>query len=548
MPSSFQEIRLLLTADQGHVHKFVDPLQETGVLQLKALVDNLSPENCLDFRRLSSEHAVTPLTEACDAFVVANFSKMLSEEKLVSLPRVQVNVDVSKQLKDFDARSLDSDVIERIVPAVVHELSQHSTAYPTPCQFVEEKLVEMELLSDLSVQMADCKLAKTASHLAPEKPLSEYISLSQKNPSPVRRHHLGAEDGGKPCDFPGTWEILVTHTIGAGALSVVRCTTELLVLNVQIVLKGSANAFCPISPTTGAPMAVNDAFFSQMLQSRSGFGLALLDDSLMSVGGFGRGGVFQSCECFNLGINSWVPSSKLTTPRARLAAVQLEDKVYALGGSDGKADLSSVEVFSNKSKVWKKLSSSLCTARSDFSATVLDGLIYAIGGVYYSSLLRSAEVFDPLSEEWKPIASMSTPRRGVATVSCNGSIYAIGGQASSWGCLNSVERYDPVANQWQKVAPMAMHRRNACAVATGDRIYVIGGYNGSSAVSVVEVYDPVSNKWGSVNPMALKRSNASAVLFEDAVYVVGGFSGSIFFNSVEKYDLKSGQWTSYNRS
>lgn len=554
-----QEIRLLLATDQEHVQKYPASLlkvpckQETisglvtsgGLLQLKRLVDNLKPENCLEFRQLSTEYAVAKLTESCDAFIVANFNKMLSEEKLVSLPRVQVNVDVSKQ-KDFDPRALDADVFDHIVPSVVCELSNHSAVYPTPCQFVEEKLVEMELLSDLSVQMADLKLTKTHLSVSPEKPMSEYISLAQKHPSPVRRLRLGAE-GGKSCDEAKAWKILATHTIGTGAVSVVRCASELFVLNVQIVSKGSSNAICPISPTTGVPLAISESFFSQMLRSRSGFGFVSFEDSLMSVGGFGRGGVFHSCECFNLGMNSWASGCQMTTPRARLAVVKLEDKVYALGGSDGKADLSSMEVFSNKSKGWEKLPSSLCTARSDFGAAVLGDRIYAIGGVCYSSLLRSAEVFDPAYRDWKPIAPMSTPRRGVATVACNDSIYAIGGQASSWGCLNSVERYDPVSNQWQKVAPMAMHRRNACAIAVEDRIYVIGGYNGSSAVNVVEVYDPASNKWTSASPMALKRSSAAAVLLEDAIYVVGGFSGSIFLNSVEKFDLKSGQWTSYNR-
>lgn len=528
---------------QRWLEEAVPPQQETDTLL------QLSPENCLDFRRLSIEHAATQLTKSCDAFIVVNFSKMLSEEKLVSLPRVQVNVDVSKQLKDLDARSLDSDVLERIVPAVVLVLSKHSAAYPTPCQFVEEKLVEMELMSDLSVQMADHKLAKDSNRLS-VSPVLENVTPAVKHPSLVQRLRLGAEDAGKLCDeaIIGAWEILAIHTVGTGTMSVVRCAGELLVLNVQIVSKGSSNVICPISPTTGAPLAVNDSFFSQMLQSRCGFGLASFDDSLMSVGGFGRGGVFQSCECFDLGINSWVPSCTLTTPRARLAVVQHKNTVYALGGSDGKVDLSSVEVFSNQNEVWKKLPSSLCTARSDFGAAVLHGCIYAIGGVHYSSPLRSAEVFDPASEEWKLIASLSTPRRGVATVSCNDSVYAIGGQASSWGCLNSVERYDHVTNQWHKVASMAMHRRNACAVAVEDHIYVIGGYNGSSAVSVVEVYDPSSNKWSSVNPMAMKRSSASAFLLEGAIYVVGGFSGSIFLNSVEKYDLKSEQWTSYNRS
>lgn len=560
-----REIRLLCPTDQEHVQRleresdtkeggetFRDFLISGGFLQLKTLVDSLSPQNCLDIRGFSTEHGVSLLTKSCDAYIGANFSSMLNEDQLISLPRVQVNVDVSAHLEDLDTRSLDCDVLECIVAAVVQELSAHSAS--SPCQFVEEKLVMMELMSDLSVQMTDSKHSKPGNRLSlavsPEKPLSEYIDLVRKQPSPVRRLHLSGEEKPKPCkDESGVWEILAIHTIGTGAVSVVRCARELLVLNVQMVSKGSSsNVTCPISPTTGVPLTISDSFFSQMVQSRSGFGLATMGDSFMSVGGYGRGGVFRDCEFFNQSANSWVPSCKLTTPRARLAVVQHKDKIYALGGSDGKAELGSVEVFTSESKGWEELPSSLCTARSDFGAAVLGGRIYAVGGIHYSNLLRSAEVFDPATEEWKRIAFMSTPRRGVAVVSCNDSIYAIGGQASSWGCLNSVECYNPITDQWRKVAPMTIHRRNACAITIEDRIYVIGGYNGSSAVNVVEVYDPACDQWTSACPMVLKRSSAAAVPLEGAIYVVGGFSGSLFLNSVEKYDVMLGQWTSYNKS
>jgi N-acetylneuraminic acid mutarotase len=462
---------------------------------------------------------------------------MLTEDQLVSLPRVQVNVDVTDYLKELDTRSLDYDVLKSLVAAVVCELSNSSTPSRFPCQFLEERLVLMELLSDFSVQIAN------SNQLSRPRNLENATSLVQKKqPSQVRK--LGVKSKS------GAWEILATHAIGSGAMSVVRCGMELVVFNMQLVSKDSSPdaVICPISPSTGVPLAVQDAFYSQMIRSRSGFGIASVGDSLMSIGGFGREGVFQDCENFNLHTNSWAPGCKLTTPRARMAVVQHKRKIYAIGGSDGKTDLDSVEVFTSDDERWEKHPSALCKARSDCGAAVLDGRIYAVGGVHYSSPLRSAEVLDPTRGEWKKIAFMSTPRRGVAVVCCNDSIYAIGGQSSSWRCLASVERYNPLTNQWRRVASMSVPRRNACAVAVKDRIYVMGGYNGSSAVNVVEAYDPTSDEWTSTSSMAQKRSSAAAVVLEDAVHVVGGFSGSLFLSSMEKYNLEEGHWTSYNRS
>lgn len=500
-------------------------------LQAKAFTNYLSSRNCIQLRDIASKLAASRLTSCCDTFIKANLSRMLNEKELISLPRVQVNVDVSQHLEEGGARSLD---VEGIVPSIVRELSraQHSSAFA--CRhFYLEKLVVMELLSDLSVQVMNS--LKKKSHLSVSSGL-----------------HKPSSQGGKqgfngPSVAASEWGILASHTVGNGAMAVVRQdTNDLLVLNIQMVTKDSSpNVFCPISPTTGIPLAANDSLMAQMLWSRSGFGVVSLGNALMSVGGFDRSSVMGCSELYSPRSNAWTLGGTLTTPRARLAVVQHNEVTYALGGSDGNSELRSVEVCSNRDNRWKLLPCKMCTTRSDFDAAVLDGRIYAVGGESFSRLLRSAEVFDPVKSQWKHIPSMSVPRRGVAVVSCNSRIYAIGGQAASWGCHSSVECYDPATNEWNGVASMTMPRRNASAVAVEDRIYVIGGYNGSSAVNVVEVYDPASNTWSNVDPMVLKRSGAAAVLHEGAIYVVGGYSGSIFLNSVERYDLESGHWTSY---
>lgn len=530
---------------------------------VKALTDTLSPYSAINIRGFSTLHGLSQLTASCDAFIAANFSKMLnmSERELISLPRIQVNVDVSEHTEDI--WSSDVSVLERIMPSVVSQLAQlFRSASPSRQLRLEERLISMELLSDLSVQVVDSTKSKKqlSPSQSPEKPASEYISLMKKQPSPIRRLDLGSTENLKDSLSLKTrntsdWEILATHSVmGMGAMSVVRHCNDLLLLNIQMVTKGSdSDLACPISPTTGIPLAVNDAFISQMEQSRSGFGIVSLDDSLMSVGGFDRSGVLKSAERFNHCANAWVRTGDLSCPRARMAVLRHKDKIYAIGGSNGKSELNTVDVLGiskdgNGCSLignWRPCTSTLTTARSDFGAAVLDDHIYAVGGTHYSKILRSVEVFNIAEQQWKQVAPMATPRKGAAIVSCNGSIYAIGGQSSSWGCLKSVECYDPASNKWRFVASLPTPRRNACAVTIEDRIYIIGGYTGSDAVNSMEVYDPASDEWTTGERMVLKRSSAAAILFQDAIYVVGGFSGSIFLNSVERYDIDSEQWTSY---
>lgn len=518
---------------------------------LSLSLSRLLTSGCIVVRQAAALASLFELVSSCDTFIRFNFGKMLSEKEILILPRLQVNVNVCDNSQDL--WSADTCALNRILPAVVRELGELSSSCMN-AQGLEEKVVEMNLLSDLSVEVTDAK--KSTKYLSPEKPMADYINLSKKKqPSPARKLHLGgsqdSDDGSDPhSKLKKKWSVVANENVSASAaLCVVsRSLSEgLVVLNVQLVSKDCPDAICPISPTTGVPLSTGSTLLSQMTLARSGFGLVAIGDSVMSVGGFNRNGVLSDVECFNGGVNSWCPSGRLTCKRARMSVVKWKDNLYAIGGSDGKFELGSMEELqlSSSDKQWKKLTVNLCTPRSDFSAAVLGDKIYAVGGMFYSEILRSTEVFDIKDKKWRQVAPMSMPRKGAAVVACNGKIFALGGQRSSWNCLSMVECYDPSINQWSQVAPMATARRNASAITVEDRIYVMGGYNGSRAVDTMEVYNPVSNEWSIGKPMTLRRSGASSVVMGEAVYVVGGFTGSSFLNSMEKYDLESEQWTSF---
>ena len=515
--------------------------EKVNSLLIKALTKVLSPSNAIGVRNVSFQLGISKKVSLCDTFIRKNFSKMLSERELLNLPRTQVNVDVSRSSNNW---STDTNVMEQIVPSVVRELADFSLE--SKGQLFGEELVCMELMSDFSVQMAGSKTSER--YLTPEKlGAAEFISRSKKQPSPARKLQLGDPQGSNGCvddmdaNSNNTWSVLTSHAL-SGISAIILITHPrfpMMVLNVLL-----SNASCPISPTTGVPIQVENTLFSQMLYARSGFGLiSLPNDSLMSVGGFDRNGVLSSCEKFDFRANSWLPCGELCSKRARFAAVECEGIVFALGGSDGKKELNSIEEFSEGT--WKMLSSKLSTARSDFGAVSLNGVVYIVGGSHYSIPLKSVEAFNVVKKQWKSVPPMLTSRKGAAVVSCGGKIYAIGGQTSSWNCLNTVECYNPTSNLWEGVSKMSTPRRNATAVTIDDQVFVIGGYNGSSAINSVERYNPIDDEWTLMDSMAVKRSSAAAMLINNAVYVVGGFTGTFFSNSVEKMDLESGQWTSY---
>ena len=324
---------------------------------------------------------------------------------------------------------------------------------------------------------------------------------------------------------------------------VVETSTRKLVLNVVFNVLDRLH---PASPTTGLRMPPNNVPIAQMSQAKCGFALLRVEGGLLSVGGYTRDGVLDSTEVLDVHFNCWDDRDNLNTKRARVAAVECCGSVYIIGGSDGKNELGSVEIYNTKSLVWEKTPSRMVTPRSCFDAAMVDRKIYAVGGVYYSTPLKSVEVYDPALHKWRLIpGGMHTSRCGLSVAACCGKVYAIGGQALGWNCLSSVECFDPKTSTWCKVASIKTPRRNAMSVSVNDKIYIIGGYNGSSAVNLVEVYDPRENVWCCLAPMHTKRSSASAVHMDGSIFVAGGYSGTSFLKSVERYDIRTNQWSTH---
>ena len=480
----------------------------------------------------------------------------------VDLPRIQVTVNVAQQLMEFDS---GSDLAEVVLPSVLQKL-QEITACSTPASLSRsgtrtsrvKEMYQLELKPDMSLRVArpSSVVPPTkqdfSSALSPEKTGSSYAQLKRLQPSPVRKLVLGStaessseedEEEANLDNKSTNWRIASVEKLSEfNIICMVEMSEKKVVLNVVFNVLERVH---PASPTTGLRMPPTNALIAQMSVAKSGFALVPLRDGMLSVGGYTRDGVLSSVEYYDSPFNCWDPKEELNTKRARFAAVECDGVPYIIGGSDGKNELGSIEIYSPKSHTWEKNSARMVIPRSCFDAANLDGRIYAIGGVYYSTPLKSAEMYDPSLQKWRLIPGMRTSRYGLSVAACCGKLYAIGGQTLGWSTLATVECYDPKTNTWCKVANMKTPRRNAASVSIDGKIYIFGGYNGSAAVNLVEVYDPQENIWRCLPPMCAKRSSASAVHINGSVFVAGGYSGSSFLNSVERYDIKTNQWSSH---
>lgn len=162
--------------------------------------------------------------------------------------------------------------------------------------------------------------------------------------------------------------------------------------------------------------------------------------------------------------DSWSSRTPMPTPRADLAAVTVNGKIYVVGGYNGTHNLATMEEYDPETDTWTPRAS-MPTVRGWLTATVLDGKIYVLGGSNGTNYLTTMEVYDPKTDTWTSQTPMPTPRYGLAAVTVGELIYAIGGQNDIGpGYQAIVEEYNPYTDTWRLRASMSTRRYGLAAV------------------------------------------------------------------------------------
>jgi len=242
-------------------------------------------------------------------------------------------------------------------------------------------------------------------------------------------------------------------------------------------------------------------------------GAAELNGKLYVVGGFTAAGFsiwnpVNHVFTYDPGRDEWIERAGMPTARGGLAVVNVENKLYALGGYDGESNPRVVEVYDPADDAWASVAP-LPTPRDHLTAVSVGGRIYAIGGrvgLNYDDNLTTVEEFDPAHDRWETRAGMPTARSGITAGVIDGWIYVVGGE-SVGGTFNTNERYSPRLDTWQAMPPMPTARHGLGSAVLDQRFYVISGgpTPGGSYSDRNEVFIPVP----SINSSPLKNLRVS---------------------------------------
>ena len=173
---------------------------------------------------------------------------------------------------------------------------------------------------------------------------------------------------------------------------------------------------------------------------------------------------------------------------------------------------------------WSRLAD-MPTARSGLAAVSVENQVYAIGGTTLNGITGIVEQYDPQSDTWQSGASKPLPVSDVSAVVIGGKIYVPGGVTVSGQVTDALEIYDPVLKRWEQGASLP-EARSAYAIATFEgKLYLFGGTDGASITATTFVYIPQQNLWINQPSMPTARVWASAAVANSKIHVIGGFDG-----------------------
>ncbi|XP_061909373.1 kelch-like protein 12 isoform X2 [Entelurus aequoreus] len=245
---------------------------------------------------------------------------------------------------------------------------------------------------------------------------------------------------------------------------------------------------------------------------------------LLVIGGFGsQQSPIDIVEKYDPKTQEWSFLPNIARKRRYVATVSLHDRVYVIGGYDGRSRLSSVECLdytADEDGVWYTVAT-MNVRRGLAGATTLGDMIYVAGGFDGSRRHTSMERYDPNIDQWSMLGDMQTAREGAGLVVASGLIYCLGGY-DGLNILNSVERYDPHTGHWTSVTPMATKRSGAGVALLNDHIYVVGGFDGVSHLDSVEVYNIRTDYWTTVTSMTTPRCYVGATVLRGRLYAIAG--------------------------
>jgi N-acetylneuraminic acid mutarotase len=279
-------------------------------------------------------------------------------------------------------------------------------------------------------------------------------------------------------------------------------------------------------------------------------GTAVCDGKIYVIGGNSSATTasLSVVEVYDPITDTWQVKTPMPTPRSQVSACTVKGKIYAIGGSSGPSTgwtpVANVDIYDPATDSWTK-GADFPNARTEIGLVAVNDKIYAIGGIDgKSAASKSVDIYDPASNSWSKGADMITARGTMPACALDGKIYVFGGSnggASNWNHYASAEMYDIATNSWSAIKDMPESRSHLTGCAFNKKIYAIGGTQLDKGMSYSNMasYNPQTNTWENEPSMITAREAFNAVVLDGKIFAIGGTqaqNGLIAFSNAEVFD------------
>ncbi|MEH1168242.1 S8 family serine peptidase [Micromonospora sp. CPCC 205539] len=359
----------------------------------------------------------------------------------------------------------------------------------------------------------------------------------------------------KQVDVQADWATTANFVLAAGRLSVVPTALSATVK----MPTGKANKTFTVTNTGGAPV---DVEFSER---DGGFEILRADGSKVTkqqiLGASGApeqrlnvptsvaakaSGKAPSAASAAAGPQAapWTDITDYPTNIMDNRVVNLDGKVYSIGGGDGSASTAKNYVYDPVALTWTPIAD-LPGARNALTVGVLEGKIIATGGWAAAGPDGATWSYDPGANAWTTLAANPAPRAAAGQAVVDGKLYAIGGCTTS-ACTpmsNTVVSYDPGTNTWETLANYPKSVAFASCGGIDGAIYCTGGNDGSASQKASYSFDPGANAWTAIADAPADNWASSFAVASGKLLVVGGSQGGAISNVGFAYDPGTSSWS-----
>ncbi|XP_049318081.1 kelch-like protein 12 isoform X11 [Bactrocera dorsalis] len=241
---------------------------------------------------------------------------------------------------------------------------------------------------------------------------------------------------------------------------------------------------------------------------------------------------------YNKAEDKWQDYASLEIDYTYYCMILEDDNLIFIGGRKSGVSSKIVRSLNIRNKTWQNLPA-MNQARCGHCVVELDGKIYAIGGLEGEEVLSSVERYTP-SDGWESVSSLIVERHSAGAVTLNNKVYIMGGTNTPLRALKLVECYNPDSNIWTSCADMTECRVLPHVKVHKGHIYVLDTYSANRRQSV-ERYDPERNTWSKICCLNSDWARIAGMSLDNKLWLFGRLE-SDNVPSVSVYDEHNDRW------